>query len=48
MKEGDHLEVCDGRGLIAEAQLKGSSPFQQAFAEAVSQPQQVNYSQQIN
>ena len=43
MSEGDWLEVCDGRGCVVEAQLRGMTYSQQAFATAVSDVQQVYY-----
>ena len=42
MREGDWLEVCDGRGLIVEAQLKGLNYAQQAFATAMSEAVEVD------
>lgn len=41
MAEGDWLEVCDGRGTVVEAQMRGLTYSNKAFATAASDPVQV-------
>jgi hypothetical protein len=41
MKEGAWLEVCDGKGLLVEAQLRGLTFSNTAFATATSNVQHV-------
>ena len=44
MSEGAWLEVCDGKGLLVEAQLRGLTYSNKAFATASANPQQVSAS----
>ena len=44
MSEGAWLEVCDGKGLLVEAQLRGLTYSNKAFATASANPQQVSTS----
>ena len=41
MSEGAWLEICDGRGAIVEAQLRGITHSNHAFATAASNPTKV-------
>lgn len=42
MTEGAWLEVCDGKGLLVEAQMRGLNYSNRAFATAASDPIEVS------
>lgn len=41
LREGDRLEVCDGRGNLVAAELRGVTHKKRAYAEAVEGMRQV-------